>query len=306
MENLPPLRALVAFEAAVRLGSFLAAARELHLTPGAVGQQVRKLEIWLGVELFERGIRKVTVTRDGLGYYKHVAAALQQIRQASQVLRRPPGDDVWLSTSPSLAGKWLGPRIARFIAQQPAINLHLSASTRLADFDRDTVDLAIRYFDGKDPHLAVQLLYRDEVHLYCSPRYRAAIGLATPADLRRATLLHTTLHPHWPEWGRRFTPLAADEWATLRGVYFDQSSLALEAAKADQGVVLNNPLLAADDLASGALVEPFAGSLPLATGFYLVYRRQPALKPSAVALREWLVDEFSAFAAAGDRRGASA
>lgn len=303
MEDLPPLRALVAFEAAVRLGSFLAAARELHLTPGAVGQQVRKLEAWLGAELFERGIRKVTVTRDGLGYYKHVAAALQQIRQASQALRRQPGDDVWLSTSPSLAGKWLGPRIARFIAQHPLINLHLSASARLADFDRDTVDLAIRYFDGKDPRLAVQLLYRDEVHLYCSPRYREMIGLATPSDLRRATLLHTTLHPHWAAWGQGFAPLGAAEWAALRGVYFDQSSLALEAAKADQGVVLNNPLLAADDLASGALVEPFAHALALTTGFYLVCRRHPPLKPSALALREWLVDEFSAFAGQGDRNG---
>lgn len=303
MDALPPLRALVAFEAAVRLGSFLAAARELHLTPGAVGQQVRKLETWLGAELFERGIRKVTVTRDGLGYYKHVAAALQQIGQASQALRRQPGDDVWLSTSPSLAGKWLGPRIARFIAQHPLINLHLSASTRLADFDHDTVDLAIRYFDGKDPHLAVQLLYRDEVHLYCSPRYRATIALASPADLRRASLLHTTLHPNWAEWGQGFAPLSAAEWAALRGVYFDQSSLALEAAKADQGVVLNNPLLAADDLASGALVEPFAHSLPLATGFYLVYRRHPSLTPRALALRDWLVDEFSAFAGQGDRNG---
>lgn len=300
METLPPLRALVAFEAAVRLGSFLAAARELHLTPGAVGQQVRKLEAWLGADLFERGIRKVTVTSDGLNYYKHVASALQQIGQASQALRVQQGDDVWLSTSPSLAGKWLGPRIARFIAQHPTINLHLSASTRLVDFDRDTVDLAIRYFDGEDRRLAVQLLYRDEVHLYCSPRYRAQIGLATPADLRRASLLHTTLHPHWAAWGQGFAPLSATDWAALRGVYFDQSSLALEAAKADQGVVLNNPLLAADDLASGALVEPFVHSLPLATGFYLVSRRQPALKASAVALKDWLVAEFSAFAGQGE------
>lgn len=296
MEALPPLRALIAFEASVRHGSFLAAARELHLTPGAVGQQVRKLEAWLGAELFDRRIRKVSVTRDGLAYYKSVAAALQQVRQASLAFRQQQGQDVWLSTSPSLAGKWLGPRIARFIAQHPAIKLHLSASTRLADFDNDAVDLAIRYFDGRDPRLAVVPLYRDEVHLYCSPRYRAQLGLATPAELRRATLLHTTLHPLWPAWGQGFAPLSAAEWAALRSVYFDQSSLALEAAKADQGVVLSNPLLAADDLQSGALVEPFAHALRLDTGFFLVFRRQSLLKPSAQALKDWLVAEFSAFA----------
>lgn len=294
---LPPLRALTVFEAAVRLGSFLAAARELHLTPGAVSQQVKKLEGALGVRLFARGVRKVTVTEDGLVYYRGIAGALQQLREAGRALGARRAADVRLSTSPSLAGKWLAPRIARFIELHPEIDLHLSASTRMADFDRDAVDLAIRYFDGRDPRLAVEALYRDEVHLYCSPRYRVQIGLESPDDLRRATLLHTTLHPHWAEFARRFTTLSEAELSALRGVYFDQSSLALEAAKADQGVVLNNPLLAEEDLRSGALVEPLALALPLETGFFLVWRRQPPLKPSARALKDWLVGEFSAFAA---------
>lgn len=299
MTALPPLKALTSFEAAVRLGSFLAAARELHLTAGAVGQQVRKLEDWLGVPLFDRQIRKISVTADGLNYYRSVAAALQQIRQASDALRQQERNDVRLSTSPSLAGKWLGTRIVRFIAQHPSIALHISASTRLVNFDTDPVDLAIRYFDGRDPRLAVELLYRDEVHLYCSPTYAKNIGLAAPSDLRRATLLQTTLHPHWHNWGRGFADLSEAEWRSLRSIYFDQSSLGLEAAVADQGVVLCNPLLAADDLARGALIEPFAHALPLATGFYLVARKNTPLSAGAAALRDWLVAEFAGFAREG-------
>lgn len=296
---MPPLKALISFEAAVRLGSFLAAARELHLTPGAVSQQVRKLEDWLGAPLFDRQIRKVSVTPDGLNYYRSIAAALHQIQQASDTLRQQERNEVRLSTSPSLAGKWLGTRIVRFIAMHPAINLHISASTRMVNFDTDPVDLAVRYFDGRDTRLAVDLLYRDEVHLYCSSRYAASIGLATPNDLRRATLLHTTLHPHWQEWGCTLTEIADAEWRTLRSIYFDQSSLALEAAGADQGVVLCNPLLAADDLARGTLIEPFAHALPLSAGYYLVARKNTPLSPGAAALRDWLVAEFASFAGQG-------
>lgn len=297
MKTLPPLRALVAFEAAFRLGSFLAAAKELHLTPGAVGQQVRKLEEWLGIGLFNRQVRKLTPTDAGLAYYRNVAAALQQIAQATSSLRDQEGGEVWLSTSPGLAGKWLGPRIARFIERHPEINLHISASTRLANFDSDRVDLAIRYFDGHDPRLNVELLYRDEVRLYASPEYRDRVGLQGPDDLRRATLIHTTLHPHWAVWGQRFTRIPEAEWRGLRRVHFDQSALALEAAKAGQGVVLANPLLTADDLSSGQLVELFDDRLPLATGYFLVARRHAALRPGAAALRDWLLAEFAAFAA---------
>lgn len=291
MNSAPPLKSLVYFESAIRLNSFSLAAAELCVTPGAVGQQIRSLEQWLGVALFTRRIRQVQPTEEGLAYWARIQPALAQINNASHALRDRHSNSVWLTMPPGLAAKWFAPRMSGFLQQHPEIALHLSSSTLLVDFSSERVDLAIRHFDGNAPELETHLLYRDEARLYCSPAYAQRLGLKQPNDLRRATLLHSTLHPNWGEWLRRFSEISTEEEATLAGIHFDQTLMAIEAARHDQGVVLTSAVLTEEEVASGVLIEPFGQRLPLTKGFYLIQPRSSTARPAVQALKDWLINE---------------
>ncbi|MEB0079156.1 LysR substrate-binding domain-containing protein [Pseudomonas sp. CCI3.2] len=293
MKNSPPLKSLVYFESAMRLNSFSLAAAELFVTPGAVGQQIRSLEQWLGVALFTRHIRQVRPTEDGLAYWARIQPALAQINEASHTLRDRQSSSVWLTMPPGLAAKWFARRMSGFLRQHPAIALHLSSSVALVDFANERVDLAIRHFDGHAPELETHLLYQDQARLYCSPSYAARFGLKTPEDLRQTTLLHSTLHPHWNDWLTRFTAIPTGQVVQMAGIHFDQSLMAIEAARHDQGVVLTSPMLTEEEVSSGALIEPFSQRLPLAKGFYVVQPRLSTSRPAVEALKEWLIAEAS-------------
>ncbi|WP_110951908.1 LysR substrate-binding domain-containing protein [Pseudomonas bohemica] len=293
MKTFPPLKALLCFDAAMRLNSFSLAADELNVTPGAVGQQIRNLEQWLGVALFTRQIRQVRPTPDGQAYWVQIKPALVKILDASHVLRDRHNNNVWLSMPPSLAAKWFARRMAGFLEGHPEVTLHLSSSITLTDFSSERVDLAIRHFDGHAPELDVELLHRDDAHVYCSPAYIEQIGLRTPADLRRATLLHNTLHPHWPQWLQRFAQIGDEEGRRISGIHFDQSLMAIEAARRHQGMVITSEWLTQEEVANGTLVEPFAQRLPLSKGYYLVQPRHSILRPTVRALKQWLVKQAS-------------
>ncbi|WP_397452427.1 LysR substrate-binding domain-containing protein [Pseudomonas sp. NA-150] len=291
MKSGPPLKALVYFESAMRLNSFSLAASELCVTPGAVGQQVRNLEQWLGVTLFTRHIRQVQPTEDGLAYWARIQPALAQITDASQTLRERHSSSVWLTMPPGLAAKWFARRMSGFLQSYPAIALHLSSSVALVDFASERVDLAIRHFDGRAPELETHLLYQDQARLYCSPGYAVRMGLKTANDLRRVTLLHSTLHPHWGDWLARFSDISHEEVAAMAGIHFDQSLMAIEAARHDQGVVLTSPMLTEEEVSSGVLIEPFSQRLLLAKGFYVVQPLSSTSRPAVRALKDWLIAE---------------
>lgn len=295
-----PIKALVAFNAAMKHASFRLAAQELHVTPGAVGQQIRNLEEWLGTPLFVRSVRQVQPTAQALAYWGSVGPALARIEQASVELREQQQrqqaqaqlqrNAVWLSMPPTLAAKWFAPRMAAFLQHRPDVSLHLGATTALSDFEREPVDLAIRYFDGKDAALRSTLLYPDEARLYCAPDYLRRLRIKTPDDLARATLLHTTLLPYWKPWLQRFSQLSGAQVDAIAGQHFDQSMMALETARHGQGVVLSSAILTEVELREGWLVEPFpAMRLPVGKGYYLVHRRGGGLGPAAAALKAWLV-----------------
>ena len=284
-----PIKALLVFDAAMKHRSFTLAAKELHVTPGAVGQQISKLEAWLGVTLFTRTVRQVTPTAEALNYWATVQPALSRLLQASDALRQSQSNAVWLSMPPTMAAKWFAPRMADFLSRYPDISLHLDTSIALADFNRDRVDLAIRYFDGKDPELAAELLYLDEARLYCSPAYAKKLKLKTPDDLKRATLIHTTFHPHWDQWMARFSHLTATQVKAIPGLHLDQSIMAIEAVRHDQGVVLCSALLTEAEVKDGALIEPFDGRLELTKAFYVTHHKSANLRPAAMALKRWLL-----------------
>lgn len=291
MKASPPLKALLCFDAAVRLNSFSLAADELNVTPGAVGQQIRNLEQWLGVSLFTRQIRQVQPTPDGQAYWAQIQSALTQIIEASHALRDRHNNNVWLNMPPSLAAKCFARRMAGFLESHPGVALHLSSSIALTDFSSERVDLAIRHFDGRAPELEVELLHQDDARVYCSPAYVEQMGLRDPADLRRATLLHNTLHPHWPEWLQRFAGIGEEEGRRITGIHFDQSLMAIEAARRHQGVVITSEWLTQEEVASGVLIEPFAQRLPLSKGYYLVQPKHSILRPTVQALKEWLIEQ---------------
>lgn len=257
------------------------------MTPGAVGQQIQKLEEWLGVALFVRQIRQVTPTAEGRAYFAQIQPALAQIVQVSRRLRERQNKGVRLSMPPSLAAKWFAPRMADFLIAHPGIALDLSTSTTFVDFELDAVDLAVRYFNGVDEALDVQLLYPDEARVYCSPAYVRRLRLKRPEHLQRATLLHNTLHPHWTPWLKRFSTLADAQIEEIAGIHVDQSLIAIEAAVRAQGAVLTSALLTQAEVASGALVEPFDMALPLPAAYYLVHPRVSELQPGARTLKAW-------------------
>lgn len=274
----------------MRHKSFSVAAQELHVTPGAVGQQIQKLEGWLGTALFVRSVRQVQPTAEALKYWAAIQPALSRIQQASDDLRLSQANEVWLSMPPTLAAKWFAPRMAGFLRSRPGIALHLGATTALIDFDRDRVDLAIRYFDGKDSSLESALLYGDEARLYCSPTYAKNFKLKTPDDLVRTTLLHTTLLPHWSAWLKRFSELDDTRIDAIASLHFDQSMLAIETARHGQGVVLSSAILTETEMREGSLCEPFDLRLPVSKGYYVVHHRNAVLRPAALALKQWLLE----------------
>lgn len=289
MKSSLPVKALLVFDAAMRYNSFTLAAEELHVTPGAVGQQIQKLEAWLGVTLFTRMVRQITPTAEARHYWSNVQPALTRLQHASDQMRLQQVNEVWLSMPPTLAAKWFAPRMASFLAQRPDISLHLGATTAISDFERDRVDLAIRYFDGEDASLESALLYRDEARLYCAPDYAREHRLQTPNDLVRATLLHTSLQPHWRSWLQRFCTLSDAKIEVIPRLHFDQSLLAIETARFGQGAVLSSAILTEVEIRDGTLCEPFECRLPVPKGYYVVHHKGMPLRPAALALKNWLL-----------------
>jgi len=294
MNDYPPFKSLISLDAAIRHSSFSLAAEELCVTPGAVGQQIQKLEEWLGTALFIRQTRQVLPTAEGLAYWRHIQPALSQIADASRELKSRRSKSVSLSMPPGFAAKWLPRRLADFVTRHPDVELHLSATTSLVNFERDAIDLTIRYFRDDDPNLDATLLYRYEGRVYCRPDYAAALALKQADDLQRTTLLDTTTQPYWPRWLQEFSQLDDSQIAAIPCIHFDQGLIAIEAAKQGQGVVMASPFLVEEELATGVLIEPFVHCLLLPTGYYIVHHRKLAIRPAALALKDWLIEQARA------------
>lgn len=293
MKNLPPLRSLVAFEAAAKHLSFAKAADELCVTPGAVGQLIHKLEESLGVKLFHREVRKVRLTEAGAAYFGRIGPALHQIADASAGLKRQHQKEIRISMPPSFARKWFVPRMARFMDLYPAISLHMDASAELVEFDRDAVDAAIRHCKAQaNGKLDAELLFPDELRVYCSPNYRKKLKLKTPKDIARATLLATRIHPYLGQWLQQFSTLTEAAVDAIPTIRFDASHLAIDTAKSGQGVVLTSTSLVAHELANGELIEPFDAPLAVDEGYYLIAPKGAFSQGGAIeALRLWLRQE---------------
>ena len=290
--RLPSLNGLRAFEAVARHLSFTRAAEELAVTQTAVSHQIRRLEDQLGRKLFDRRGRVLSLTRAGQDYVPAVRAAFDKLRGATDKLLRADGAGrLTVSTLPSLAAKWLVPRLPGFQEAHPEIDVRIATSVALVDFRRDDVDVAIRYGHGDWPGLRADWLMTEETFPVCAPALRdGAPPLRRPADLARHTLLHMSVRDDWHQW---LTAAGEEGVDVTRGHTFDTHVALLQAAIDGLGVALGRTPFVEADLAAGRLVAPFQVTLPTEAGFYVVAPTATADRPPVPAFREWLLQTMA-------------
>ncbi|WP_437571711.1 transcriptional regulator GcvA [Sorangium sp. So ce542] len=287
MRRLPPLTALRAFEAAARHLSFKRAARELGVTPTAISHQVRLLEETIGVRLFERHARQVVATREAQRLYPVLRDGFDAFARAiDELTARRARRGITLSATTAFTAKWLVPRVAAFREACPGLDLRLHASDEPVDLAAGEADAAIRYGRGPYPGLAAEALIADRFAPVCSP----GLAVRRPEDLRRAPLLHFEWRrverdtPTWRLWLERAgLPGVRDDGGTT----FSDEAHAIQAAIAGQGVALLSLVLVADDLESGALVQPFGPALD-GYRYHFVHLPGAAAREEIAALRGWL------------------
>ena len=283
MRRLPPLASLLAFEAAARLGSFLGAADELHLTPSAISHRVKSLEQWLGVRLFVRQTRRIALTAEGQAYVADVRAALDRLEQASARAGRPRRQALRISVAPALGAKWLAPQLHGFRKEQPGIELRLSSATGLDPVIRGDADVGIRYGRAPWPGLACRKLRDETLVVVCSPALLIADRRSAADWLAELPLLR---HPllDWHGW---FEAAAIRPPPVPDGPAFDDAMLMLEAAAGGAGAALIVASLAESYLAAGTLIEPFPGRAP-GKAYYAIASRDNLARAEVQLLVRWL------------------
>lgn len=295
-KDLPPLNALRAFEAAGRLLSITRAAAELCVTAAAVSHQVKSLEDYLEIRLFRRSGNSLLLTDAGQAFLPGLRAGFADLERAMDAVREHDLRGAFvLSVAPVFASKWLIPRLDGFHAAHPDIDVRISATIELVDFERDGIDAAIRVGRGRYPGLASHRLFGESVVPMCSPALlKGEHPLASPEDLRHHVLLHfdwpaqEQVTPDWGTWLRSTEVKSVD---ATRGPRFAQPDYAMQAAVEGAGVVLGWRSLAQADLDSGRLTIPFDVPLQMDVAFYLVYPEAAAERSKLARFREWLLAE---------------
>jgi LysR family glycine cleavage system transcriptional activator len=299
LQKLPPFKALTAFEAVARHSSVAKAADELCVTPAAVSQQIKSLETYFGRPLFLRLPRGLVPTEEARAFLIDLADSLNGLVGASEMLRQENhSGTVRLSVLPSLATRWLAPRIGRFKRRFPQIELVINSELQLTDFAGSDYDLALRYGSGIYPGLKVESLMGEILLPVCSPRLLSeGGGLRRPADLAAHCLLHETLVPvrpslddwiMWDPWLRSWSMSSSD---CPNRIHMSDSAAILSAVEEGCGVAIGRSRLMANQLQSGRLVPLFGEQRQSNLGYYLVSRPHSAEFPRVAAVRAWLRDE---------------
>ncbi|WP_197500372.1 LysR substrate-binding domain-containing protein [Caballeronia udeis] len=296
--RMPPLKALLAFEAAARRGSFALGAEELAVTPSAVSHHIQQLEDFLGVPLFQRHPGRAALTAAGRTYARELERAFGVIAEATSLVA-PQSQRGYLvvASGPSFAAKWLQPRLPEFLRANPDIRIRLSTLSDHDDLETTRFDIAIAYGHPNTSNtskLDVEPLLLERLRPLCSPALAAALALRAPEDLLRATLIHSSNGLTWSEYLRR---VCDAEVRPDNELWLDRSVMAIEAAVDGLGVVLESEVLAAEELSDGRLIAPFddARFSVKVTSYYLVRSRGYKTSSQAAATFEtWLRSAFNA------------
>lgn len=284
------LNGLRAVEAVMRLGSLPKAAEELGVSASAVSQQVSRTEAQLGRTLFLRTPTGLQPTPFALRFGQRLSAGFRELREAVVLADDQVSNTLVASVAPAFASKWLLPRLSRHFQRHPDVLLRIDASTRLVDFARSDVDVAIRLGDGKWPDVDAELLVEMGIFPVCSPE----IGkpLKTPADLANSwAITDENSMVRWEDW---FRAVGSDPVQLQLGASFTDPMLCLESAIAGHGVMLGWPLLVADALADGRLVAPFGRQAARSgLGYYLVTPHGRRLDAKVRDFRAWIRQEVA-------------
>ncbi|WP_283192562.1 LysR family transcriptional regulator [Rhizobium sp. AN80A] len=287
-----PLKALQAFEVAGRCGSVTAAAIELNVSPGAISQQIRKIESFLGVTLLERSGRTAELTVWGRLYHREITKGFEQFAIAQQVLERARNENALvLSALSSVVNKWIGRRIFDWQALHPAAHIRVIGRDREPRMGFDEVDFRVSYGSDVLQHDHYTELFRDWVVPACSPALIAA-GRPTAAELLRYPLLHVEWERHftpYPRWSEFASKVGVDLKETTPGLSFTLSSSAIDAAVNKRGVVLAQMSMIADELEAQTLVIPVDIRIPLRESYFLAWDRSALQRAYGPEFRDWMI-----------------
>jgi LysR family glycine cleavage system transcriptional activator len=287
--RLPSITALRMFEATSRHASFTKAAAELHVTQAAVSHQLRALEQQLGIKLFQRSTRRLSLTPAGQRLLPAVSDAFETLGRALADIGR--GERLLsITTTPSFGARWLAPRLGRFAMANPDVDLSVRHSTTVLDLARENLDFAIRWGKGHWPGVVAELIGPSAITLVAAPAYAKRLGLKRPADVARATLLHEETREDWTEW---LLVAGLDRALARRGIVFDDENALIQAALDGQGLALMARSLAEADLKAGRLVSPFDLTFAEGYGYYLVYESRSVTRPKNAAFRAFVLQEAS-------------
>ncbi|WP_398494364.1 LysR substrate-binding domain-containing protein [Variovorax sp.] len=281
--SLPPLKAVRVFEAAARHLNYRVAAEELYVTAGAVGQQIRSLESQLGCKLFVRKNGSLTLTASGRAYAQVARQALLQLSKATAALTSSKRTiTIW--APPSLAARWLLPRLVVFDKEKGDIELRICADIAEPDLTRMDVDLVIEHSDKPRCKKSLKL-FDEELFPVCSPALLERLPKPFhPRALLSQSLLHTSLHDFWPAW---LETAGVRHDGELRGSFFNQATLALETAVAGRGFALACDALVEKDICEGRLIQPFTQRLKTGWSYRLTTPKDgiPMAKLEALRIR---------------------
>lgn len=287
-KDLQYLNTLKTFEVTARLLSFTKSASYLCVTQAAVSHQIRKLEEHLGLKLFSRVARQVTLTRDGQVLLATLTQAFTSIENTMESLRNGAlgGNHLTLALSPAFSTRWFVSRLSQFWAQHPGFDLKLHHTLQNLDLRHGQVDAAIRWGNGNWPGLVATPLFGTNLSPVCAPDYiKPDHPLRTSRDLGFYTLLHEDSYEDWHRWMQLD---GCDDMDVDSGPIIDDSNALLTAALAGHGIALGRLALLQPELESGKLVRPFANEIVSHGQYWLIYDASQSTRPALVALREFL------------------
>lgn len=287
------LKALKTFEVAARFHSFTHAAEELCVTQAAVSHQIKGLEEKLGFALFNRHIRRVTLTVAGENLHRSLVNAFAEIESTINDLRAHAAQKLSLNIAltPSFSSKWLLPRLAKFTAEYPNIELHLYHSISNRDLIRNDIDVAIRWGDGNWPGFEIEQITESRLIPVCAPDYiRSGQPLRSPLDLQHHALLHEDTHADWARW---LTAAGVGRINSNHGLIIDDSNSLLLATLNGHGVALGRTPLIDVDVAAGRLVTPFQLSISCPLAYFLIHPEHKSDHPAIAPFSHFVMAEMS-------------
>jgi LysR family transcriptional regulator, glycine cleavage system transcriptional activator len=287
----PPLTALQGFVLAARTGNLSLAARYMHLTTSALSHQIRGLEDRLGQRVFVRGPRGVDLTPEGARLLALVGPQFESIERALKEFSAPPADQLTLSVLPSVASSWLVPRLSRFMAEHPHLQLNLQSCVELVNFEREEVDAALRFGRGEWPGVHAEHLFDDWLTPIASPELIQRLGRPTQRQLADWPLLRDPENG-WDKWFQAFGGVPPMRYLAN----FDDTETLHHAAVEGMGIALGRLTMARPLVESGQLVLLSRRRLRAEYAHYLVYPPRSSQHPALLAFRTWLLDEAHHYA----------